>query len=270
MTVTTEEQRLHPHLAETRAGGVATLRIDRPEALGALSRDILTHLHDYFDRLRTDPDIRVLILTGTGRGFIAGADIGEYDGASLAAFEDYQRLGRATFDSLAALPQVTIAAVNGYALGGGFEVVLCCDLVLAAEKAKFGLPEVKLGLLPGGGGTQRLSRAAGAAFTKELVLTGRFATAAELAGRGLVARVCTADGLMAEAAELAGTIADLAPLAVRAGKRLIDDGLRMPLDLALATEQQVLARLFAGPDGKEGVAAFIEKRSPVFRGDRPA
>jgi enoyl-CoA hydratase/carnithine racemase len=269
MTATTAERRLHPHLVETRSGGVATLRVDRPQALGALSRDILGHLRDYLDRLRADPDIRALILTGTGRGFIAGADIGEYDGASQAAFVDYQRLGRATFDSLAALPQVTIAAVNGYALGGGFEVTLCCDLVIAAEGAKFGLPEVKLGLLPGGGGTQRLARAAGAAFAKELVLTGRFATAAELAGRGLIARVCPAQRLTAEAAELADAVAANAPLAVRAGKRLINDGLRMPLDLALDTEQDVLARLYAGPDGKEGVAAFIAKREPLFRGDRP-
>jgi enoyl-CoA hydratase len=260
------ERRIHPHLVESRQDGVAILRIDREDALGALSRDILTRLREYLADLHADPGIRVLLLTGTGRGFIAGADIGEYHGASNAAFEDYQRLGRETFDALAALPQITIAAVNGFALGGGFEVVLCCDLVVAAERAKFGLPEIKLGLLPGGGGTQRLTRAASAAYTKDLVLTGRFVTAAELAARGLVSRVCPAERLLAEATELAVTIANNAPLAVRAAKRLVDDGQRMPLDIALGMEQAALVRLFASSDGKEGVAAFSDKRDPIFTG----
>lgn len=260
------ERRLHDHLVETRDGsGVAVLRIDREEALGALSRSILQRLGDYFATLQGDPDVRVLVLTGTGRGFIAGADITEYDGVSQAEFDDYQRLGRAVFSALERLPQVTVAAVNGYALGGGFEVVLCCDLVVASERAKFGLPEVKLGLLPGGGGTQRLARAAGARFTKELVLTGRFATAAELRERGLVSRVCEPERLQAEALELAGSIAAQAPLATRAAKRLIDDGLAMELETGLTVEQQVLSRLFASEDAKEGIAAFVDKRDPVFR-----
>jgi enoyl-CoA hydratase len=261
------EKRLHDHLVETREDpGVAVLRFDREEALGALSRDILTRLHGYLSALREDPAVRVLVLTGTGRGFVAGADIGEYDGVSQAEFDSYQRLGRATFDLLAALPQVTIAAVNGYALGGGFEIVLCCDLVVAAERAKFGLPEVKLGLLPGGGGTQRLARAAGAAFTKELVVTGRFATAAELAARGLVTAVHPGGTLLAEATALARQVAGNAPLAVRAAKRLVDDGLRMPLDVALTAEQDVLSRLYGTADAKEGVAAFLAKRDPDFTG----
>jgi enoyl-CoA hydratase len=263
---TSASQRLHPHLVETRLPGVAILRIDREAALGALSRDILVRLRDYLEELADDPGTRVLVLTGTGRGFVAGADIGEYDGTSQADFVDYQLLGRATFDALAALPQFTIAAVNGFALGGGFELALCCDLILAAERAKFGLPEVKLGLLPGGGGTQRLSRAAGTRFAKELVVTGRFATAAELHARGVVSRVCHPDELMDTAHELATTIAAQAPLAVRAAKPLIDAGLAMPLPDALTREQEVLAELYAGADGKEGVAAFIAKRPPVFLG----
>jgi enoyl-CoA hydratase len=259
-------RRLHPHLVETRLPGVAVLRIDREEALGALSRDILLRLRDYLDELAGDPESRVLVLTGTGRGFVAGADIGEYDGASQADFVDYQLLGRATFDTLAALPQFTIAAVNGYALGGGFELALCCDVVLASERAKFGLPEVKLGLLPGGGGTQRLARAAGARFAKELVVTGRFATAAELHGRGVISRVCPPDELMDAATELAATVAAQAPLAVRAATPLIDGGMAMSLPDALTREQAVLAELYASADGKEGVAAFIAKRPPEFRG----
>jgi enoyl-CoA hydratase len=263
---TSPPQRLHPHLVETRLPGVAVLRIDREDALGALSREILLRLRTYLDELANDPDVRVLVLTGTGRGFIAGADINEYDGASQTDFVDYQLLGRATFDALAALPQYTIAAVNGFALGGGFEVALCCDLILAAERARFGLPEVKLGLLPGGGGTQRLARAAGTRFAKELVVTGRFATAAELHARGVVARVCPPEELMDAAQELAATVAAAAPLAVRAAKPLIDEGVTMPLPDALTREQAVLAGLYASADGKEGVAAFIAKRPPVFEG----
>jgi enoyl-CoA hydratase/carnithine racemase len=263
---TSPPQRLHPHLVETRLPGVAVLRIDREEALGALSRDILVRLRRYLAELADDPDVRVLVVTGTGRGFVAGADIGEYDGASRADFVDYQLLGRATFDLLAAMPQFTVAVVNGFALGGGFELALCCDLILASERAKFGLPEVKLGLLPGGGGTQRLARAAGTRFAKELVVTGRFATAAELHTRGVVSRVCPPEELMDAAQELATTIAMAAPLAVRAAKPLIDEGVAMPLPDALTREQAVLAELYASADGKEGVAAFIAKRSPVFQG----
>ena len=247
---TSAPRRLHPHLEETRLpGGVAVLRIDREDALGALSRDILVRLNGYLRELAADDAVRVLVLTGTGRGFVAGADIGEYDGASQSAFVDYQLLGRDTFDALAALPQFTIAAVNGFALGGGFELALCCDLILAAERAKFGLPEVKLGLLPGGGGTQRLARAAGTRFAKELVVTGRFATAPELHARGVVSRVCPPDELLQAARELATSIAAQAPLAVRAAKPLIDEGVTMPLPDALTREQAVLAELYAGADG---------------------
>jgi enoyl-CoA hydratase len=263
----TADQRMHPHLVERREGAVAILRVDREESLGALSRGILERLHSYLAELRGDRDVRVLVLTGTGRGFIAGADINEYDGVSQEAFEDYQRLGRATFDALAALPQTTIAAVNGYALGGGFEVVLCCDLVVASEKARFGLPEIKLGLLPGGGGTQRLARAAGTRFAKELVLTGRLVPAAELYRRGLLTSVCEPGAVLERALELAGEIAGNAPLAVRAAKRVIDDGVQMPLEVALTIEQQALARLFASADAREGVAAFLAKRPPSFHGE---
>jgi enoyl-CoA hydratase len=263
----TAERRIHPNLVEHRADGVAVLRIDREDALGALSRSILERLHDYLLELRGDPDVRVLVLTGTGRGFVAGADITEYHGVSQAEFDDYQRLGRATFDRLAGLGQFSIAAVNGYALGGGFEIALCCDLIVASERAKFGLPEVKLGLLPGGGGTQRLARAAGVRFAKELVVTGRFAGTAELAAHGLVTKTCEPGRLLDEAMELARTIAGNAPLAVRAAKRLVDDGVQMPLDVGLTVEQAALSRLFDSADAQEGITAFVDKRDPAFRGE---
>lgn len=260
------DRRIHEHLVEVRSGAVALLRVEREQALGALSRDLVVALGSYFEALHREDTVRVLVLTGTGKGFIAGADINEYDRVSTAAFEEYQRLSRRVFSALEALPQFTIAAVNGYALGGGFELALCCDLILASERARFGLPEVKLGLLPGGGGTQRLARAAGPRFAKEAVVTGRFISAAELLTRGIVTRILPADDLRPEALELAGRIAENAPLAVRAAKRLINDGVQMPLEVGLTMEQQVLSTLYQSQDAADGIAAFLEKRQAHFTG----
>jgi enoyl-CoA hydratase len=258
--------RIHEHLVEERHGHVALLRIEREQALGALSRSLVTRLGDYLEALNMDDDVRVLLLTGTGKAFIAGADIGEYDGVSPAAFDEYQRLSRRVFTSLANLPQVTLAAVNGYALGGGFELALCCDLVIASQRAKFGLPEVKLGLLPGGGGTQRLARAAGTAFAKEAVITGAFYSAEEMHRRGVVSRVHAPEDLLTASLELARTIAANAPLAVRAGKRVVNQGSEVPLEVGLALEQQALSALYGTKDGAEGIAAFLQKREPQFIG----
>jgi len=257
--------RPHSQLVVERDGGVVQVRIDREEALGALSRGILETLLAVEEDLSSDRSVRVVILTGTGKGFIAGADIGEYDGVEQEAFDDYQLLGRAVFDGWAALPAYTIAAVNGWALGGGFELALCCDEIMAVERARFGLPEVKLGLVPGGGGTQRLSRALGARFTKRLVVTGEFVSAPELHRRGLVSELAVdADALAAAAAAQAQLVAGNAPLAVRAGKRIVDAGLELPLTQALAAEQRALSELYATADAREGVAAFLGKRDPVF------
>jgi enoyl-CoA hydratase/carnithine racemase len=257
---------LHEHLTEERDGAVALLRVRREEKLGALSRGMLETLVAYLDELARDDDVRVLVVTGTGRGFIAGADITEYDGVPHAAFDAYQRLGRTVFGTLAALPQPTIAAVNGYAFGGGFEVALACDLIVASTAARFALPEVKLGLLPGGGGTQRLARAIGIRATKELVMTGRSLRPDEAERRGLVCRVVEPDQLLSTALELAHTLAERAPLAVREAKRLIDDGVEAPLGAAWTLEQRVLSALYATEDAREGIRAFIEKREPVFVG----
>jgi len=259
-------RRVHENLVEERADGVAVLRIDREDALGALSRSMVIGLRDYLAELHEDESVRVLVITGSGKGFIAGADIREYHGVTRSAFDSYQRLSRSVFSTIEALPQVTIAAVNGYALGGGFEVTLCCDLIAASERAKFGLPEINLGLLPGGGGTQRLARAAGVRFAKEAVLTGRFYTAAQLRDHGVVTEVHSPDQLMPQAHELAATIAAKAPIAARAAKRLIGDGAQMPLEVGLTVEQQVLSELYTTADAAEGVAAFLEKRQAEFSG----
>lgn len=256
----------HPNLVEDRRDRIVVLRVDREDRLGALSRGMVEALREYLTGLAEDSELRVLVLTGTGRGFVAGADLNEYEGASQAAFDAYQRLSRQTFDALERLPVPTIAAVNGYAFGGGFELALCCDLIVASRAARFALPEVTLGLLPGGGGTQRLTRAIGKRATKETVMTGRHIAAEEAEALGLLSRLVGTEELMDSALELAGSLADQAPLAVREAKRLIDDGAEAPLAAALTLEQRVLSALFATDDAKEGISAFLQKRSPEFVG----
>lgn len=256
----------HPNLIEDRRGRITVLRVDREDRLGALSREMVEALHGYLRNLTEDPELRVLVLTGTGRGFVAGADINEYEGAGQATFDAYQRLSRQTFDALERLPVPTIAAVNGYAFGGGFELALCCDLIVASRAARFALPEVTLGLLPGGGGTQRLTRAIGKRKTKEIVMTGRHIAAEEAEVSDLLCRLVEPEELMESALELADSLADQAPLAVREAKRLIDDGAEAPLSAALTLEQRVLSALFATDDAKEGISAFVQKRSPRFVG----
>ncbi len=258
--------RVHPNLVLTREDAVITVRIDREDKLGALSSGLVAALGEILRQVRCDPGVRVLVLTGTGRGFVAGADVTEYHGVTQERFDEYQRRSRAVFDDLERLPQPTIAAVNGYAFGGGFELALCCDLVIASTQARFGLPEVRLGLLPGGGGTQRLARLAGTRFTKDVVMTGRTVRPDEALQRGIVTEVVEPAELPARAAERARRLAANAPLAVRAAKRLVDDGVQQALGAALTTEQDVLSRLFATADAAEGIDAFVHKRDPRFTG----
>jgi enoyl-CoA hydratase len=259
-------RRVHEHLVEERHEHVALLRVEREEALGALSRSMMEALLAYAEELAGDEDVAALVLTGTGRGFVAGADVAHYRGASGAAFDAYQRIGRRAFAAVAALPQPTIAAVNGYALGGGFELALCCDLIVASHEAVFGLPEVKLGLLPGGGGSQRLARAVGTRLAKELLMTGRSMKAEEADRRGLLSRVVEPAELQEAALDLARRLAERPRLAVREAKRLVDDGVEMALDAAWTFEQRVLSALFATDDAREGIEAFLDKRRPAFHG----
>lgn len=259
-------RRLHEHLVEERVGAVAVVRVEREEALGALSRSMLEALGPYLSELGNDRSVRSLVVTGTGRGFIAGADIKEYDGVPRDQFEAYQRLGREVFASLASLPQPVVAAVNGYALGGGFELALACDMVFAATTASFALPEVKLGLIPGGAGTQRLVRAVGPRAAKDLVMTGRRISAAEAREMGLVRQVVEPDKLLAASVEYAAGLAEMAPLAVQAAKRVIDAAEEASLDLGWTLEQLELSRLYSTEDAKEGIAAFLEKRQATWRG----
>ncbi|MEM7319402.1 MAG: enoyl-CoA hydratase-related protein [Pseudomonadota bacterium] len=261
------EERLHPNLVLERHGAIEVLRVDREEALGALNFEIMEALGSYVSGLYDRRDVvRVLILTGTGRGFVAGADIAGYDGVGQTVFDSFQRRSRQTFDAIANLPQTTLCAVNGYALGGGFELAMCCDFILVNNKTKLGLPEIKLGLLPGGGGTQRLPRLVGPMRAKELLMTGRMITAEEAVEYGAALESCAPDALMPRAMELATDLAGQAPVALREAKRVVDDGLDSALSAGLTMEQRVLGALFATYDGKEGIAAFMNKRDPEFTG----
>ncbi len=261
------EERLHANLVLDRHGPIEVLRIDREDALGAMNFEIMEALGTYVTELYSrSEEVRVLVITGTGRGFIAGADIAGYHGAPQAVFDGFQRRSRQTFDAIASLPQVTICAVNGYALGGGFELALCCDFIFVNEKTKLGLPEIKLGLLPGGGGTQRLPRLVGAVRAKEILMTGRMITAQEAVEYGAALEACAPDALIPKAMEFAESLSEMAPVALREAKRVVDDGLDAALSAGLTLEQRVLGALYATDDGKEGIAAFMEKRDADFKG----
>lgn len=244
----------------------AVLTFTREERLNALDRQTFRDLIAAADELEADADVGVVIVTGRGRAFVAGADINEYLGITLNQYLDFQRLGRRMYDRFEGLRKPVIAAVNGFALGGGFELVLVCDLVVAAEGAKLGLPECKLGLLPGGGGTQRLTRLVGRNKAKELLMTGDFITAEEAHRLGIVNRVVPAAELLDAAHALADRILERAPLAVQMAKQLVNDGLNASLPTAITQEMGMTATLYATEDAQEGIAAFLEKRQPNFKG----
>ena len=244
---------------------VVLVTIDRPEALNALDAAVLAGLADAFTRLDRDPTCRVIVLTGSGtRAFAAGADIKAMAGASpttigpIGGFEHWA--------TLAGVGVPIIAAVRGFALGGGCELALLCDVVVAGDDATFGQPEIKLGVIPGAGGTQRLTRAVGRARAMELILTGRSIDAREAERLGLVSRVVPAEETLDRALELAGRIAALPPIAVRAAKAAVNAAQELPLSEGLARERQAFFGLFATTDQKEGMAAFAEKRPPRWTG----
>ena len=244
---------------------IALVTIDRPEALNALDAAVLAGLADAFTRLDSDPTCNVIVLTGSGtRAFAAGADIKAMAGASpttigpIGGFEHWA--------TLAGVGVPIVAAVRGFALGGGCELAMLCDVVVAGDDATFGQPEIKLGVIPGAGGTQRLTRAVGRARAMELILTGRSIDAREAERLGLVSLVVPAEETLDRALELAGRIAELPPIAVRAAKAAVNAAQELPLSEGLARERQAFFGLFATADQKEGMAAFVEKRSPRWTG----
>ena len=247
--------------------GVAVLTLDRPGRLNAIGSDTVGLLDDALVAIETDPAVRVVVVTGHGRAFSAGADITELD--RLQTAHDFARFVRSltdTFGRLSTLPQPSIAAVDGLALGGGFELALACDLRIAGDGARFGVPEVRLGLLPAAAGTQRLARLLPAAVAKHLLMTGERLSAEEALRWGLVNRVVPAGEALAASLELARSLATGPPMALAAAKRLVDEGVELPFGTAVGLERDAVAMLFTTDDRKEGVAAFLEKRQPTFTG----
>lgn len=254
-------------LMDKRDDGIVTLTFNRPDKLNALSTPLLNQLETLLYELRDDDSVRVLILTGAGeKAFVAGADIGEYKEQDFTQFVEYQFYGRKLFTLIDEYPKPFIGAINGYALGGGFEVALSCDVLIASTNAKFGLPEGLLGLCPGGGGTQKLTRAVGRYVAADVLLSGRRLSAERAYELGLVAEVTTPAELMSTAITKAQYMLKVAPLSQREMKRLLRQGFDAPLATALSFEQEVLFRLYNTHDGQEGIRAFMEKRDPDFKG----
>ncbi len=245
--------------------GVALVTLDRPEALNALSFELVEALASALEALDADPAARAIVITGAGsRAFAAGADIRELSTESFASLRDGRKFG--PWDRLWAVGLPLIAAVRGFALGGGCELAMSCDLIVAAEDATFGQPEIRLGVMPGAGGTQRLTRAIGKARAMELILTGRSIGAVEAETLGLVTTVVPPEATVDAALDLAARIAAMPPLAVRAAVAAIRDADERGLADGLARERDAFFRLFDTHDQAEGMAAFVEKRSPAWTG----
>ena len=248
-------------LVETR-GKVGIIRLNRPKALNALNTALIADLSAALTHLDTEADIGCLVLTGSEQAFAAGADIKEM--ADKSFIEAFMGVFAAGCVGVARTRKPTIAAVAGYALGGGCELAMMCDLIIAADNAKFGQPEIKLGVIPGIGGTQRLTRAVGKAKAMDLCLTGRMMDAAEAERAGLVARVVPLAELMDTALAAADTIAQMSRTAVMLAKESINRAFELPLAEGIRFERRVFHSLFATADQKEGMAAFIAKRPPRF------
>jgi enoyl-CoA hydratase len=247
--------------------GVATITLNRPQRLNALNRRMFRELEEAFDRVAGDPLARVLVITGVGdRAFAAGADIQEFVDMGPVAALDFSRDGQRIFRKLETMPKPTIAAVNGFALGGGCELMMACDIAYAADTAKVGQPEITLGLIPGAGGTQRLSRLVGIQKAKELAMTGDMIPAGEALRIGLVCKVVPAAELMAEVQKLCDKILGKGGVALRMVKEAIEAGSQVDLAAGLEIESKSWSLCFTTDDHMEGVKAFLEKRTPKFMG----
>ena len=251
-------------LLERPAEGVVLLRINRPEARNALNLEVRKLLAKHLSEIGDDTTTRAVVLTGDEKSFAAGADIEEM--ADAGTIEMLQRGVHKLWRTIAGCPKPVIAAVNGYALGGGCEVAMTCDIIVAGESARFGQPEVKIGIIPGGGGTQRLTRAIGKYKAMKYILTGDLFTAREAFEMGLVSEVVPDPEVEGRAIDLARQLAVLPPLALQLAKESVLAGMEAPLSTALALETKSIQILFSSQDQKEGMRAFIEKRKPKFIG----
>jgi enoyl-CoA hydratase len=242
----------------------ALVRLNRPKQLNALNGEVMDRLCDALEELDRDESVRAIVVTGNERAFAAGADIGEMATASPIDMLRSNRI--AQWDRVRGISKPVIAAVAGWCLGGGNELAMTLDLIIAAESAKFGQPEISIGIIPGAGGTQRLTRAIGKSRAMEMILSGEPMTADEALRRGLVARVVPDELLVEDALALATTIAARSPVALRLAKEAVNAAWEMSLTEGLAHERRLFYLLFASEDQKEGMAAFLEKRAPEFTG----
>ena len=251
-------------LVETKTeGGVGVITINRPDALNAVNSEVMDGLLSAAAKFDADPDIGCILITGEGKAFIAGADIKEMQEKSY--MDMFMADVQAGWEAFAATRTPMIAAVNGFALGGGCEIAMMCDIIIASEKAKFGQPEIKLGVIPGWGGSQRLTKAVGKAKAMDLILTGRMMDAEEAERSGLVARVVAHDDLMKEAMEAAKAIAGFGTPSVLIAKEAVNRAFETTLNEGLRFERRIFYSLFATEDQKEGMRAFGEKRTPEFK-----
>ena len=253
-----------PTIRYEKQDNIGIITINRPEALNALNTAVFNELEPLVGEIERDATLAALIITGEGRSFVAGADIGEQCPMDLEAGRKWARRGSSVFRRIEKLEIPTIAAVNGFALGGGCELALACDIILASEKAKFGQPEVGLGITPGFSGTQRLPRRVGIGKAKELIFSGKMIKADEAEKIGLVNAVYAPETLMDGAMEMARSFVKNAPIAVKYAKACIDRGIQTDIDSGIACENELFAMCFATADQKEGMGAFLEKRSAQF------
>lgn len=244
--------------------GIALIQLNRPKELNALNRKLMEEVRDALQALDKNEAVRVIIITGNEQAFAAGADIKQM--ADKSAIDMLLIDQFSTWDQIRKTKKPIIAAVSGFALGGGCEFTMMCDMIIASETAKFGQPEIKIGTIPGAGGTQRLTKAIGKAKAMELILTGRFISAEEAHFYGLVNKVVPVEMLMHEAVELAKEIAQMSPVAVQLAKEAINRSFETQLDEGLAFERKNFYLTFASEDQKEGMQAFIEKRKPAYKG----
>ncbi len=256
---------MYQNLIYLKEGAIATVQLNRPQKKNALNSELRVEIEKALREIGGDTSLKAVIVTGGEEIFCAGADIGEIQKATTAeSTTKHAREFQLLFDQIESLPQPVIAAVSGYALGGGCELALACDFRIASEGAKFGLPEIKIGAFPGGGGTQRLPRLIGAAKAKEMIFTGDPTSAEEAFALGLVMKVVPKDKLMEEAKGFANKLASLPRLAMEASKKVINRGLEMDLSSGLEFEARCFGNLATTHDLKEGILAFLEKRKPNF------
>ncbi len=247
--------------------GIATLTFNRPKALNALNGELLDEMSRALDAVAGDEAIRVLVLTGSGdKSFVAGADITELARCNVLQAKIFASKGHKVINKLQCLDVPVIAAVNGFALGGGSEIALACDFIYASENAKFGLPEITLGIIPGFGGTQRLPRLIGSNMAKEMIFTGKMISASEAKDLGMVNRVVAADELIKEVMATAKAICQKGKVSVRAAKQVVNAGLNVDLKTGCQMEVDAFALCMSSEDAREGTTAFLEKRKAVFKG----